>query len=290
MEQPSLRRSTSGPKTGPARPRPPFLRALGASEPPEQVEIDSQPYHLVRIFKHDSWAATALYANAWTRIVCKFHRRQPVAGIPMRWLGAFAARREAAMLRRLADVPNVPRLCGTVHADSKVVPNAVAREYIPGHPLGAGERVPDGFFAELRELLAEIHRRGLAYVDLHKRENILVGDDRRPYLIDFQIGFAVRDWWLARSMIGRPILRVLQQSDLYHLSKHVARCRPDLAGPLTERPWWIKLHRLVAQPFRTLRRRMLVGLGVRTGRGKVESEAFVEDGLRTEAAPWHEAA
>src|SRR5262245_36013552 len=91
-----------------ARPRPPLLRALGADEPPRQIEIDEQSYELLRIFKHDSWAATALYTGASKRVVCKFHRRQPVGMIPLTWLGRFAAKREAAMLRRLADVPNVP--------------------------------------------------------------------------------------------------------------------------------------------------------------------------------------
>jgi hypothetical protein len=44
------------------RPRPPLLRALGRDEPPGEVDIDGQRYRLVRVVKHDSWAATAFYA------------------------------------------------------------------------------------------------------------------------------------------------------------------------------------------------------------------------------------
>ena len=38
----------------------------------------------------------------------------------------------------------------------------------------------DEFLPTLRGLLNKLHRRGIAYVDLHKRENIIVGDDGRP--------------------------------------------------------------------------------------------------------------
>ena len=58
---------------------------------------------------------------------------------------------------------------------------------MPGYPLGRDERVSDTFFDELAELVSWLHERHMAYVDLNKRQNILMGDDGRPYLIDFQI-------------------------------------------------------------------------------------------------------
>jgi hypothetical protein len=45
-------------------------------------------------------------------------------------------------------------------------------------------------------------------------------------------------------------------------------------------PWWIRVHRLVARPFRELRRRLLVRLGIRSGKGRVETEVFAEHALR----------
>jgi hypothetical protein len=273
---------TCPPKTPTARPRPPIFRALGAHEPPERVEVGGQPYQLVRVFKHDSWAATALYRGPSGQIVCKFNRQQSVAGLPMRWLGRRLARREAAVLQRLSDLPNVPRWAGDVCVNGRRLEHAVAHDYVPGHPLGDGERVNDRFFGELTDLLATMHRRGIAYVDLHKRENVIVGDDGRPYLIDFQISLTLPNWWPARA-----VLRMAQRSDDYHLAKHVARCRPDLGGVLpsiaANRPWWIRLHRLVARPFRACRRRLLVWCGVRTGRGRVGSEHFPEEVVRADA-------
>jgi hypothetical protein len=266
--------------TRPSRPRPPVLRALGPADPPLGVTVGGRSYARYEILKHDSWAATAIYAGPAGRIVCKFNRTQPVCGLDMAWLGRRLAARERRALERLADLPNVPDSLGDVVVNGAVLPNAVARRYVPGHPLREREHVRPDFFPTLRGLLAEMHRRGIAYVDLHKRENVIVGDDGRPYLIDFQIGLDVthpRAAWLPGMAY---LFDVLCQSDLYHLQKHVAHHAPGTV-PAVERPWWITAHRAVAVPFRQLRRRLLVAAKVRTGAGRVETEQFAEDAVRT---------
>ena len=146
------------------------------------------------------------------------------------------------------------------------------------------EAVGDDFFPALRDLLRAMHARRIVYIDLHKRENVLVDVDGAPCLFDFQISV---DWprWLPL----RPIFPILAGSDDYHLSKHWARCRPDQCGfgeqaIAGRRPWWIRAHRLIARPIREMRRRLLVRLGVRTGRGRVESEQFAEHALRDSSA------
>ena len=159
--------------------------------------VGGHPYRRAEILKHDSWAATAIYDGSDGRIVCKFNRRQSVFGLPMRWLGRLLARREGRMLALLADLPNVPDGCGPIRAGGRVLDNAVGHAYVPGHPLGRTERVNDEFLPRLGRLLAEMHRRRMAYVDLHKAENIIVGDDGQPYLIDFQISMALSHRWPA---------------------------------------------------------------------------------------------
>ena len=133
-----------------------------------------------------------------------------------------------------------------------------------------------------------MHKEGMAYVDLHKPENIIVGEDDSPYLIDFQISYySSRNWWAKWSPM-RIWLHYLQKSDVYHLRKHYARCRPDQCGYDSEqiakhRPWWIRLHRMLFVPVRTARRRLLVLLGIRRGKGRVTSEHFAEDAVRRAA-------
>jgi hypothetical protein len=268
-----------------ARPRPPLFRALGAAEPPAEVVVDGRRYERIEIFKHDSWAATALYSGAAGRIVCKFNRTQSVAGLPMMWLGRRLAEREHRALSRLADLPQIPTPLGAVYANGARLRNAVARKFIAGHPLGKDERLRGDFFSSLRRALREMHVRGIAYVDLHKRENIIVGDDGRPYLVDFQISFDATHPRL-RWMPGlRAAFDQLCAGDLYHLEKHVRRA--DALGAAYSPPAipvWLQVHRVFAVPFRQLRRRLLVARGIRTGRGAVASEVFAEDAVRRESS------
>jgi hypothetical protein len=270
------------------KPRPKIFRALGSRDLPANIGIAGESFALVDPLKHDSWAATGLYAGSRGKVICKFNREQNIFGLPMRWLGRALARREAEFLRRTADVPNLPRGCGPVTMDGTVRLNAVARVYVEGHPLGANERVGDDFFPQLRLTFDEIHRRGLAHVDLHKRENIIVADDGRPCLIDFQICWLSPEGFWGRTWPFRAVLHLLQRADNYHFIKHVVRHRPDQLPPGqrdmdSHRPWFIKLHRhALSIPFRALRRRLLVLLSVRSGKGMAESEVAPEDAVRRE--------
>ncbi len=269
------------------RPRPAVLRALGKHDPPLEISVDGMVFQRERIFKHDSWAATALYhSDDGSRVVCKFNRCQPIFFLPMRWLGRVLARREAEHLRLLADVPQVPSCCGSVFADGHDAPHAVAHAYIPGRPLRMVDRVSESFCDELIELTDSIHSYDMAYVDLHKRENVLVGSDGKPYLIDFQVSWALTTPGARRSKFLRWILRQLQAADSYHLRKHLVLLDPARFGTMNScsqnRPWWIRLHRLFARPLRTLRRKLLVLFGVRRGIGRVESEHFAEDAFQSE--------
>lgn len=280
--------STSHATPAATRERPALFRALGRRQPPESIVVDGQRYSLSELYKHDSWAATALYEGEAGLVIAKFNRQQRIGFIPMGWLGRWLARHEATLLAHLQDLPNIPRLLGPVKVDGKVATNAVARGYIMGHPMRAKEMLPAAFFEKLRDILDDVHAQNIAYMDLHKRENVIVGDDGEPYLIDFQVSYILpRGWWTRLTPLPW-LLRLFQQSDRYHTVKHYAKhC---LAGQTegkekvqAARPFWIKLHRWIAVPFRETRRRLLVLLGIRKGKGRVETEAFAEDGLRDAA-------
>ena len=75
--------------------RPKWLKALGLDSPPETLRIADVPHRLVEVFKHDSWAATALYEGPERRLrVVKLHRQSSLLGLPMGWLGRRTARNE----------------------------------------------------------------------------------------------------------------------------------------------------------------------------------------------------
>jgi hypothetical protein len=216
-------------------------------------------YRLVRTFKHDFFAATSLYEGLFGKIVTKFGRKADFAGVPLAWLGRWLIAHECELYQRLGDITGVPAFRG------RIAPNAFAHAYVDGHALGRQEHTPDGFFDQLTALIQVVHARGVAYVDLEKPENVLVGDDGRPYLIDFQIAWCwpraghaqnatrwVLDW----------IRHKLQQGDHYHLLKLRRRCRPDQLTPeqwavLNRKPPLIRLHGRLTAPLQRVRRSLL---------------------------------
>ncbi len=242
-----------------SRERPRTLRALGKSEPPLLVTVDGESFERDEVFKHDSWAATAAYKSKTGRhIVCKFNRRAAIALLPMGWLGRILASREKYFLDNLSGVRGIPKVYPTVAVNGQVWKNAVAHDYIPGKPLSITDRLRPDFFEKVEELLGILHARRIVYVDLHKQENVLVGDDGLPYLIDFQVSVQLPD-----SVWCRPLFRALRDCDCYHLDKHRWIHRmPPASGKSWPRPFWLQLHRQIGVPLRTLRRRLLVLLGV----------------------------
>lgn len=265
---------------GHTRPRPAVFRALGHAEPPTSVELDAETFRHVETLKHDSWAVTAVYRSATRTAKCKFNRTQPILFMPMSWLGRLLAARERWFMKRLAGIQGIPVSLGEVRVEGQRLAHAMAHEWIEGHALAEGERVDDHFFPLLTAILKDVHRRGVAHVDLHKRENLLVDNAGRPHLIDYQISFGLASGRLSALVFG-GLLRLFQRCDDYHLLKHRMRHRPDQVDLLPEdmhrmRPWWIRAHRCVAVPFRTVRRRLLTALRIRSRTGHAFSETFPE--------------
>ena len=235
---------------------PPSLMALGKKSLPAEIRVLGLTYQQPRVFKNDFFAVTAMYDGPTGPVLLKVQRQARFLLLPMRWLGRLLAAREHAMLQHLADVKGVPRfLC-------RWESTGLIREYIPGHALQKGERVPDDFHARLRALIGEVHRRGMAYVDLEKCENVLVGDDGRPYLFDFQISWYLPVRWGGRLPPARLLRSWLQRGDLYHLAKLQRRTRPDQMSPEAlaashQKPWYTRVYTRVTRPLTWMRRQVL---------------------------------
>jgi hypothetical protein len=237
----------------------PWLCALRNGSLPPTVSHVGKAYRHHETFKHDFFAATGLYDGPDGLAVLKLGRTTDFLSLPMDWLGNYLEGREYCVLQRIQDIPGVPRLIGQIGS------NGLLREFVPGHPLGRREAVSDSFFAELESILKALHARHIAYVDLNKRQNILVGNDGRPYLIDFQISLHIPPTGWGRFWPFRWLLARFQQADTYHYLKHKRRLRPDLLTPAerarVERlSLWIRLHRYLTRPLTYLRRSTLVRL------------------------------
>ena len=252
------------------------------------LSVAGDEYSLLRVFKHDFYAATCLYQAVsparFPRIVVKFGRRQMFCGLPLAWLGRWNRRHEEAIYRVLSGVEGVPRWLGRCRDGGYAI------EYIDAKPLDHLEAPPPGFFDRLREIFDAIHARGVAYCDANKRSNILVDPSGRPFLVDFQLAIHRRDDlpWPLRAIVGACV-RYLAGKDLYHLYKHKRRLAPQELTEQEEalsrhRSFLHRLHRKFTKPYRFLRRDFL---RKRYEQGKLVSPtAKLEDHHQPEKATW----
>jgi predicted Ser/Thr protein kinase len=136
-------------------------------------------------------------------------------------LGPWLQRRELRAYRALAGHPAVPRLLGELDA------LAFALEYRPGQRVSRRlrGRVPPDFVAALDAAVGEMHRRGVAHLDLRHRSNVLAGEDGRPVLIDFASALCLRPGGLA----ARLLLPLAAGFDRRALAKWRARLLPQPA-------------------------------------------------------------
>jgi hypothetical protein len=238
------------------------LKALPSDTMPKEITTaEGRHFRFLTCFKHDCWAATGLYAEITPvpssadapvpLAVLKINRINTFFGLPLRAIGRFLTRREVKAYRLCQHVQGVPAFCGILPDHSGLL-----HAYVPGHHLRPDDRLPAAFFTALSQLLAELHALDLAFVDLNKPQNIILGEDNRPYLTDFQIYFHTH------TLILRWLLRLLQNGDRYHVIKHKYRLRRDLCTPaeiqlMTQRPWFIRLHRWLFRPYFKLRRFVL---------------------------------
>ena len=250
------------------------LTAMGRQPLATEIEVGGRRYSLRKVFKNDFFAITAMYEGGDRRVLLKINRTAPIGFLPMKWVGRLLVAKEAAAFTRLADVAGVPRMI------CRWGPTGLVREYIEGCPLEKGAPVGDDFHRRLAETVDEIHRHGMAYVDLEKCENVLVSEDGRPYLFDFQISWYVPVRWGGERWPVTVLRRWFQQGDRYHLLKLQRRTRPDQLSPEAlaasyRRPWYVRLHRMLTWPFTWCRRKVLdrVDPRRRAGeRGRVDEE------------------
>lgn len=192
---------------------------MSPEDPPSRSDRASETPNRPDVLKRDGFGLVERWRVGEGSVLVRraVGGRWPGSGLAARHL----ARREQAALHRLAGVEElrgwVPR---PLPAPPEAGSHAFAREYLAGDPLWRAERLPRDFFDRLGELVEALHRAGVAHNDLHKEGNVLVLDDGRPALIDFQLA-TVHD-------SASRAFDVRRREDLRHVDKH--RRRYERAG------------------------------------------------------------
>lgn len=159
------------------------------------------------------------------RVACG--SRIPLSGVIARSL----MRRERNALQALDGLRGVPRLIADEDARSAPSPSGgvpdardvLLRSWQQGAPLHLAESLPENYFELLDALVHAMHARGVCHNDLHKEQNLVVGPDGRPALIDFQLASV-------HASRGRTFASRVRD-DLRHVQKHRRRYTRDGRGP-----------------------------------------------------------
>ncbi len=155
-------------------------------------------------------ASVRWFASPWGEVVVKEAR----ADGPLGLLGRRALRHEARVYERLEDVAGTVRCFGLLGARRLVlehVPSISLREFKA--PFADRDR----FYARLLATLDALHAAGVAHGDLKRKNNILVGPDEQPYVVDFGIAWRLgpnaRAW-------RRRVFGLVAQMDYNAWMKH----------------------------------------------------------------------
>jgi hypothetical protein len=201
------------------------------------------------VLKRDFFAVTRLVVEPDGRkVVIKEARTRPLACLGIRAVDRWLSLRESRLYEAAAVLPGVPAFLGRRGGAT------YAHRYVEGTTLDrVAARLPDEFFSELEKTLAGLHALGFAYVDMAKDENVIVGEDGQPYLIDFQISLRLPGTRSGRLLLG-PVVRHFQREDRYHLAKQKRLYRPDLLTEcdresLDRRSILNRLHRRTVKPI-----------------------------------------
>ena len=133
-----------------------------------------------------------------------------------RWtLGLWLIHKEWEIYSRLAGAKGIPKPV------ERIDRFAFAMEFVQGRPIQRGETLSVSFFRDLRQILSEIHSRGVVHMDLRHKGNILVSEKGEPFLIDFNSSLYFKENGLLRRFLF-PLLKWVDYGGLLKLKQRVS--------------------------------------------------------------------
>ncbi len=204
----------------------------------ETLEAAATPL-TIQIIRQGSWAKPDIKSVAYAgdRAVLKDFSDK---SWPVRLLGRRQVVREMRALRRLQGIAGIPKCYGAAGALG-ILMESIEGERITRWCRSKREAVGP-MFERLQHLVGQIHARGVAHIDLRKRDNILITEDGRPCIIDFNASFCFDPAGPGARFLF-PILRRIDDSALL---KWKSRLAPELLTPTesARHRWMSRLRRL----------------------------------------------
>lgn len=135
------------------------------------------------------------------------------------WLTRRLISREYKIYQLLQGMKGIPPCLGLTPEGWLVL------EFVPAHNLRGNPPADRAhYFTELRRTLHKLHEHGIAHGDLKNKDNLMVGENSTPYIIDF--GIAMR-WRPGFHPLNHFLFRLARQLDYSAWAKHKYRGQTD---------------------------------------------------------------
>ena len=162
-------------------------------------------------------------------------------------MGRFLVWRESRALRRLGILEGVPVLYRVIGGLALVIEEISGRNM---EDVKKDEKLPEGFFTDLRNLVEAIHECGFVHCDLKRAPNILLCENGRPHIVDWSASLSEGE---CRFYPLKSVYRRFLLDDFNAIVKLQLKHVPEMVGPEAKRRYY---HRSMAERFiRSLRDR-----------------------------------
>lgn len=149
-------------------------------------------------------------------------------------VGRFLIWREKRAYCKLRGLRGIPRYYHVIGGLAIVLEEISGRNL---EDLEGEKRLEEAFFNDLQRLVVSVHARGLAHCDLKRASNTLMGDDSRPYIVDWSASVSEREF---RFFPLNVIYRRFLMDDFNAITKIKLRHIPDRVTPEEKRRYYYR--------------------------------------------------
>ncbi|MBN2061728.1 MAG: hypothetical protein JW882_15055 [Deltaproteobacteria bacterium] len=149
-------------------------------------------------------------------------------------IGRFLIWRESTAYKKLKGLKGIPEFYRSIEG------KALLLEDIQGKDIeiySAENKPGDFFFRELKKVVEDFHKHGIAHCDLKRAPNIIVGDNGRPYIVDWSASISEKGF---RIFPLNYIYRRFVQDDLNAITKLRLKYCPEKVSFEEKRKYYHK--------------------------------------------------
>lgn len=170
----------------------------------------------VQIISKGRWGNADLYQFAWDGAIWVVKDFLPCAPVIRKTWGRLMTQREFQALSILKGIDGIPA------APFLLDRFAVCYRFMPGATLKdtPSARIGNDFFYELEELVRMMHQRNMVHLDIRNQRNILVTEDNKPALLDFQSSLNLEN-------TPRLLHKIMKDIDISGVYKNWDKKKPD---------------------------------------------------------------